>query len=238
MVSSRMLPSVIPLLGMLLYESSVSAHRDDYIDETFVYQTVEKGEFELEAWAEVHHPSTGSNAAWFTGAIEYGLNSRWMADMSLQWTHGEAPTSLGRLRVESRYRFSEEGRKFLDTAVSAEYEQLRLGPGLFAREWTARLILSKDIIPKLNTTLNLDFPYEVSMGELEFSYALGVRYPAESPFRIGSELRHFPSDHAATLFPQLWIVPREWLAIKLGAAFGLTDQSEPWLARLALETEI
>ena len=238
-MSASLAPWLTPAF-ILMAAPQALAHRDDYLDETFVYQTVESGELELEAWAETHHPLAGPNIFVSTLSVECGLTSRWMADVAFQWDHPQgARTVFGRFRAETRYRFSEEGRKAVDLAISSEYELVRLGNGLpDEQELSPRLILSKDLWPKLNTTLNLDFPYEFSSREISFSYALGLRYPAESVFRIGAELRHKPSDRQATILPQIWYVPQESLALKLGLSEGLTARSEPWFLRFALEIEI
>lgn len=31
------------------------AHKDDYLNETFVYRTLDRGELELEYWFDYHH---------------------------------------------------------------------------------------------------------------------------------------------------------------------------------------
>jgi hypothetical protein len=47
----RALPCLLLLLGI----GSAHAHREDYIDETLVFQTVEKGAIEPEYWFDYGH---------------------------------------------------------------------------------------------------------------------------------------------------------------------------------------
>src|SRR5258705_4313217 len=98
------------------------AHRDDYIDETFVYLTLGSREREIEGWAEIHAGHDRHPRAWYTGAFEYGLTKRWTVDGAVQWVQDAAGLGLGRFRSETRYRFSEEGLAPVDLAVSLEYE--------------------------------------------------------------------------------------------------------------------
>ncbi|RMH42827.1 MAG: hypothetical protein D6689_07130, partial [Deltaproteobacteria bacterium] len=60
--------------------ATAAAHPDDYIDETFVYQTVEPGELELELWSDVRGGNGRDTSALYTGAVEVGVTERWMVD--------------------------------------------------------------------------------------------------------------------------------------------------------------
>ena len=123
--------AVPPLVLLLLarFPAPASAHRDDYIDETFVYMTLARNEFELELWGEGRGGNGRRPSAWYTVASEYGITSRWTIDGAGQWTQDRDPLRFGRLRLETRYRFSEEGSLPVDLAASAEYESERAGPG-------------------------------------------------------------------------------------------------------------
>ena len=218
-----------------------SAHPDDYIDETFVYQTVERHEAEVESWVEAREARDDSVAGWYTAALEYGLTERWMADVAFQAVNDPA-LHFGRLRVETRYRFAEEGTWPVDLATSLEYEaEHDATTGELEQSVTPRLVISKDIISSVNTTLNLDLPVRIDQGgTVSFAYALGVRYPARGRFRIGAEVRHDVRARIATVFPQLWLLPshRVGLVVKVGLGVGLTQAADPWVARLSFELEL
>jgi hypothetical protein len=228
-------------LATLLVPSVASAHRDDYLDETFVYVTLGRAEFEIETWAEARRSTDHQTAGWYTGAFEYGITSHWMVDAAAQALHRDDGLQFGRLRLETRARFAEEGKWPVDVAASTEYEhETSASTGAEPEDaLTPRLVLSRDISRDLNTTLNLDFPIALSgEGEITFAYALGARYPAETEVRVGTEIKGHPSEHTATIFPQIWFaLPRE-LTLKFGTGIGLTSRTDPWVARVVAEIEL
>jgi hypothetical protein len=226
---------------LLLVPAAARAHRDDYLDETFVYMTLGRHEFELEAWAEARRGTDHQTTPWYTGAFEYGITSHWMADGALQILHQDEGLQFGRVRVETRARFAEEGAWPVDVAASAEYEhETEASTGVESEDvLTPRLVLSRDLSRDLNTTLNLDVPVNLTGHPVAtFAYALGVRYPAETAVRVGAELKGDPSEDTATVFPQVWFaLPRE-ITFKFGAGIGLTSQTDPWVVRAVGEVEL
>jgi len=228
-------------LVLLLFPSVAWAHRDDYLDETFVYVTLGRHEFELEGWAEARRGTDHRTAGWYTGAFEYGITFHWMADGAAQILDRGDGLQFGRLRLETRARFAEEGRWPVDVAASTEYEhETRASAGVESEDvLTPRLVLSRDVSHDLNTTLNLDFPIRLT-GERDvtFAYALGVRYPAETVVRVGTELKGDPSERTATVFPQVWFALPKELTLKFGTGIGLTDRTDPWVVRAVAEMEL
>jgi hypothetical protein len=226
---------------LLLAPSAAQAHRDDYLDETFVYVTLGQHEFEVEGWAEARRGTDHRTAGWYTGAFEYGITSHWMADGAAQILHRGDGFQFGRLRLETRARFAEEGAWPVDVAASTEYEHETSDATGGEREdvITPRLVLSRDISRDLNTTLNLDLPIRLT-GEREvtFAYALGVRYPAETAVRVGTEIKGEPSEHTATVFPQIWLALPKELTLKFGTGIGLTSRTDPWVVRAVAEIEL
>ena len=231
---------LLSAVATTLLAPPASAHRDDYIDETFVYQTLGAHEREVEGWAEVHAGHGQLPRFWYTGAFEYGITARWTVDAAGQWVHDRDGTAFGRLRSETRYRFAEEGRHFLDLAASLEYESetRRATEGAAERVLTPRLVISRDVSPALNTTLNLDFPVRLSPGGgIEFRYAVGARYPAEGFLRVGAEFKQAPGERSAVLFPQIWFALPEEITFKLGTGIGLASEDDPFIGRAVLEGE-
>lgn len=233
--------AVAALATLLLLPSVGRAHRDDYLDETFVYLTLGRHEFEIEGWGEARRGVDRRTASWYTGGFEYGVTSRWMTDGAVQILHRGEGFQFGRLRLETRSRFAEEGRWPVDLALSAEYEhETRAATGAESEDTvTPRLVLSRDLARNFNTTLNLDLPIGLS-GEraITFAYALGARYPAETPVRVGAELKGDPSEHTALVFPQVWFALPKELTLKFGTGIGLTTGTERWVARAVAEIEL
>lgn len=228
-------------LALLLAAPRALAHRDDYIDETFVYQTLEALEVEPELWAEVWLGRGREPLGVYTGALEFGITDRWMADAALQWVHEAGGVALGRIRLETRYRFAEEGAWPVDVATSLEYE--REGAAFTGAEvehtLTPRLVLSRDVVPKLNTTLNLDLPVRLSgEREVSFAYALGLRYPDAGFVRAGVELKHDVLERRARVMPQVWFALPAETTLKLGLGVGLTHNEPLFTGRVALEVEL
>jgi hypothetical protein len=232
--------AVFPIAVTVLLAPPASAHRDDYIDETFVYQTLGARERELEGWAEIRTGHDRNPRFWYTGAFEYGITSHWTLDGAAQWVHDPQGVGLGRLRSETRYRFAEEGRNPVDFAASLEYEAEthRATQDEAERILTPRLVVSRDVVPALNTTVNLDFPVTLSPGGgVEFRYAIGVRYPADGFLRYGTEFKQAPGERSAILFPQLWFAMPKEVTFKLGVGIGLASQDDPIVARAVVESE-
>lgn len=228
------------IIAAAFLPSQAWAHRDDYIDETFVYQTLERGEFEFESWGEVRGGRGQRPEGWYTGAFESGITSHWMVDGALQWVQSAGSLGFGRLRGETRVRFAEEGTWPLDIAASLEYEMesRRATGGETEHTVTPRLVVSKDVISSVNTTLNLDFPVNLgSKTHVSFAYAVGVRFPAQGFLRAGVELKHMPAGHLATIFPQLWFALPAEITFKIGAGIGLTSVSTPLIGRAVFEVE-
>ncbi|MBI1929895.1 hypothetical protein HYR99_37290 [Candidatus Poribacteria bacterium] len=212
--------------------SGATAHRDDYMNETFVYQTLEKNEFELEFWSDIDIKGNLT----YSPALEFGISNHLMVDAALSFQRGLGV--LQRVRGEARYRFSEEGSHFIDIAASIEYEwEKEAKDGQALQALTPRVVLSKDFGKALNTTLNVDGVYEMTEGRsFTLGYRLGIRYPNEGLLRYGIELHHVFTNR-----PQAFVVPQIWLALgkegtlRLGYAKRLTDAAPEDYVRLGVE---
>ena len=233
---------VAPALVLVLLAclpAPASAHRDDYIDETFVYMTLARSEFELELWGDGRGGEGRRPSDWYTSALEFGITSRWTIDGAGQWTQDIDPLRFGRLRLETRYRFSEEGRLPVDLAASAEYERERpRPPGDYDQTLTPRIVISRDLLSRFNTTLNLAFPITLSGGNnVSFAWALAARYPDEGLVRYGIELKQRAAEHLAVATPQVWFALPRGITLKFGVGMGLTPQTDPVVGRAVFEAE-
>ena len=127
----------------------------------------------------------------------------------------------------------------MDLAASAEYERERsASTGDYEQTLTPRIVVSRDVVTRFNTTINLDFPITLPGGnDLSFAWALGARYPDEGFARYGVELKQHASEHQAVAFPQIWFaLPRE-MTLKLGVGIGLNPQTDPVVGRAVFEAE-
>lgn len=228
--------SIFSLLPALSY-----GHKDDYLNETFVYRTLDRGELELEYWFDYHSLAPlGTGHYQHTLSAEYGITGLWMADIALNYSDLRTSHSyeVSRWRLETRRRFGEEGLRTPDIALSLELEGERS-----AKEWdyqiTPRVVLSHDFGASLNTTLNLFLG--IGMGHdatIDPGYNLGVRYPGEGVFRVGVEAIQIYDHHVSSLLiPQIWILPWPEGVLKIGYAKAIGSQ-ERYFVRVAFEAGI
>lgn len=230
----------------------VFAHRDDYINETFVFQTLEAREFEPELWVDVGRGSHGEGPfRMVNAAFEYGVTAHWMVDGFAGWLHtGDGQDSLQRLRAETRFRFGEEGDRPVDLAASfeTEYEmQAERGPAgsasgsTWAWTLTPRIVLSRDLVSDFNVTLNLDLGRQFGAGVRDRwvpGYAIAARYPRDASLRYGAEFRQDFREERSTLFiPQIWFSLPHEATLKLGAGLDLDGRSRQNFARVVFEIE-
>lgn len=213
------------------------AHRDDYLDETLVYLTLHRHELEPEYWIDFGRLSDGGyGLTHHHFAAEYGITEHWMVE-----GRGTIETRKAREpgfetgRIETRYRFSEEGNLPVDIAVSGEINTARDEIGRREIGAELRLILSKDF-GKSNLTLNLAQELPLHRGASEFIPALGFRHETTRLVYLGSEVKYNVEEHQGAVIPQVWFrLPHEaTIKVGYGAGFGHEHRS---FARVAIEVE-
>lgn len=240
-------PALRPCLRITLWvlllsvpTSGVFAHRDDYINETFVFQTLQAKEFEPELWLEsANGTASESSFRAIAGAFEYGITNRWMVDGFARWLDpGDGDSSFQRFRAETRVRFGEEGDRPVDLAASfeTEYEKEEesgragsRGTSTWGWTMTPRLVLSRDLGSEFNVTLNLDLGRQFGSGVRDRwvpGYAVAARYPREAFLRYGFEFRQdFAEKRTTLLVPQAWFSFSHDATLKLGAGIDPSGES-------------
>lgn len=245
--SQKVLLAFCALLLGIVTPEPVLAHEDDYLNETFVYQTIEEHEFEPEYGLEFGK-TRGDGNSYFLNSLgfEYGITSRWMVDGEGVLRTTEGDNSFQRAMTETRYRFAEEGQWPVDVAISLEYEfENEAGEDEFENDAeqehfiSPRLILSKDIFPKLNTTLNLFCELNISDSfGARAGYALGLSYPVDTALRYGLEVQGLhPSPNETRVIPQIWFSLPPDITLKLGVGVGFLDTEERFFVRGVVEFE-
>jgi hypothetical protein len=79
---SRIFPA---FLLLLLFSSSAFAHREDYIDETLVFATLDRGEVASQYWFDAGSEDSDG----FTRhhiALEYSITDHWMNRWARKWS--------------------------------------------------------------------------------------------------------------------------------------------------------
>lgn len=229
---------VVLLLSAVAGTGAARAHRDDYLNETLVYLTLERAELEGEYWFDAGSERRGPDGFLrHNAALEWGITDRWMVDGRVTYESPEGEgTAFDSARVETRYRFFEEGTKPVDVAVSFEVNAERELDGSTKTGVEPRLILSKDFAEALNITANLSDEIPLDSGPSAFFVALGARYNWTELFRLGSELQYDFGEGAGQVIPQMWFAFPHDVTLKLGYSFGFDHQPEDF-GRIALEIE-
>jgi len=233
----RHLRVVVALAGLLLAGTqTVSAHRDDFINETLVYLTLSQGELEAEYWFDDGSSSEPQgDFVRHNVAVERGVTGHWMVDGRV--TAIERGTmAFDSARLESRYRFADEGTFPVDLAVSFEVNTEREPDGSRGVGVEPRLILSRDFGETLNLTGNLAEEVPVDGGPSAFLVAFGSRFNWTRLVRVGSEVQYNVDERSGAVIPQVWLAFPHEITLKAGYSIGL-DRAPDDFARIALEVE-
>jgi hypothetical protein len=212
-------------------------HKEDYIDETLVYLTLGAQEFEPEYWFDYGRlRDQGREFTRHNLSAEYGITDHWMVEgRATMEKIGGDELNFDSARLETRYRFSEEGKLPVDIAVSAEGNVERDEGGVDRYGAEPRLILSHDFA-RLNLTLNLSEEIPFDSRRDAFNVSSGFRYDAAKHFSFGCELKDDVNNHKAAVVPQVWFLLPHELTLKAGFSYGFDHNKEEFL-RVVIEKE-
>ena len=221
-------------LFLLSFRASASAYRDDYLNETLVYRTVDRGTTEFENWFDLEQPRSESTFFRYALTLEQGVTDHFMLSALIALDTVRDGFNYGRSRVEARYRFGEENPNGISVATSLELEddQLERSDNLIAR-----VVLNRDF-KDFNVTLNLLPQFELRGHEGHaFGYAIGLRYGQKQLVRYGLEIQETVGERSiGQVIPQLWIRLPYRLDLKIGYAQRFTSGADNFF-RVVVETE-
>ena len=227
------------IISSLSFIETAFAHRDDFIDETLVYLTLEKGEIEPEYsydYGRKDDPNLEGRISFsrHNFALEYGITEKWMLDsrITMEDVEHKSP-EFESARFETRFRFYEEGERPIDMALSAEVNTERNEDDDLVFGIEPRLIFSRDF-NRLNLTLNLPLEIKVDSNDPAFIPSFGLRYHTPHIIRMGIESRYNLDNHESSIFPQIWFAFSYDVTIKLGYSLGLGRDEEDFV-RIAFE---
>jgi len=219
---------------------SAWAHREDYLNKTFVYQTIEPTELELEYWSKYGSESTSPVhlVAWeHTGAVELGINDHWMIESNSTFRHSPDHHFDHLItRVESRFRLFEEGAKFLDPAFSVEYSISNVNQKT-EHIIEPTFVLSKDF-SRLNFTLNISTAKILNSSEgPDVGYAFASRYDFRRFLRVGFEAQGELGHDAPQYFiPQIHLLLPHEITPKFGVGVRYSGEGEKIFLKFVIET--
>jgi hypothetical protein len=215
----------IPLLFVFLGVRTVNAHGEDYIDETLVYATLERGAVEPAYWFDVGRDDSGDFMR-HNFVLEYGITDHWMIDGRVTGLdESRDGFQFDSSRLETRYRFFDEGALPVDIAASGEINSRRDENGHQIVGIEPRLILSKEL-GRLNMTLNLAAEFPFSRHSPSVETRGGCEYGVNNFFQFGTELRYDTEEHAVAVIPQIWFTLPYKVTLKAGYSydFGATHE--------------
>jgi hypothetical protein len=224
-------------LCLLILPAAAMAHKEDYLDETFVYQTMEEGVLALEFRSRYFDRSEDqlTDNYWNNSLfVEYGLTEQTMIEVRSSWGTPVSDNEFAGGFAQLRHRFGEEGEFFIDPAIAIEYES-EWENGTLVDAITGVLVLSKDI-GDLNMTLNYAKSYALdSADDLDDKKSFGIRYPRHG-IRWSIEYKDLGKTKRYVL-PAVQLAVRHGVSLKLGIGKGINKQSPRYVAAALLEVE-
>jgi hypothetical protein len=227
--------SILLCSFFVLCAARVFALGEDYIDETLVYATLERGAVEPGYWFDIGRNDSGQFMR-HNLALEYGITDHWMIDArATVLDEIRDGFHFDSSRLETRYRFFDEGTLPVDIAASGEINSKRDDNGHQIVGIEPRLILSKEL-GKLNVTLNFatEFPFTRHNPSVETRG--GWEYGVADFFHFGTELRYDTQEHAVAVIPQIWFTFPRNVTLKAGYSYDFGAMHERFL-RTALVIE-
>lgn len=211
---------------------------------TYEYLTAPEGQTEVELHTEQSRATWGDGAPEsykFQLEVEHGITDRW--DVALYHVFEQAsgapaaqvPFHLSEIKLESRYRFAERGELPVDIVA---YGELARAFGASVYEAEAKAILARDFgmaTVAANLIGEVEFGADVDEPEVEAGWAAGVTYELSPTWKVGAESWggfevEEPEELSAWAGPAASWAPSEKLWITATAGFGLTDESDRFVA--------
>ncbi len=207
----------------LLFAVTAEADQKSYVWTT-EYLTLPKGGFEVEYWlTATTEDDSGDTGYEHQVEIEYGITDHWDVSLYQIFGHGAGESLKYKgTKFETRYRFGERGRYFVDPLLYLEY---KIGAGGEKNAIEGKLVLAKDI-GKLNIAYNQIIELKFNNGgKAEHEYAAGISYPIHHSLRIGIEGKGSYTENEHAIGPAIsWVSGRFWAT--LGAVFGLNKNTD------------
>ena len=224
------------LIGLFWGAGNGWAHVRHYVWTT-EYNTLPKGEFELENWVTFKVPDgrvTNNNTIDYQEELEYGITDHWTVSHYERWgtinqVGPDDATVYQGFKFETKYRFAEKGKLWIDPLLYLELNtDVRKEHKVNSLE--GKIVLSKDV-EKFNVAYNQIMESEVDRGgRTGHEFALASSYEVLPDVRAGAEFTGqfwAPEGHhnELSLGPTLAYEHKYfWLAA--GGLFGLNHAAD------------
>ncbi len=184
---------LILLFGILVIPGNGDGRRYVW---TYEYQTLPRGEAELESYTEFTHTETDSGrlaATTLQYEYEIGMNNRFDVGIYQKFKQASnAPLAYDGFKLRLRYRLGEKGQWLLDPLIYLEYKD---NAAFDHSALETKLILARDF-GRFNLSLNpvLEFEFEADETEIKFEYAAGLSYLLHPLITLGLETKGDPDN--------------------------------------------
>lgn len=233
-----------------------AAHRRAFVH-TYEYQTVPKGETELEWWSTQSRTDSGSDGVSnleLRIEFEHGITDRWDMAVYNVLKQSEGPIEadnegmhFAKTKLETRYRLAERGDRPVDTLL---YFEISKAFGETEWEVEQKFVFSRDL-GKSKLALNLISEIELEKeleesGEEEFeveytpAWAFGYTTAISPKLMVGFEnfgkVTDFGGSNAVktAIGPTISLAPSSSVWLSATAAFALNDRSDHFNFRFIL----
>lgn len=241
--------SVISIVSLCAALASTPALAINYFElEVYPYATAGKGEVELENMTtytsrgtrDVPPPDNNKGLTRSTFEVNYGVTDRSEIAFYSDYAHARGEDwRHAATRVRGRTRFFEKGELPIDLGLYAEVEFPKDEDNDL--EFEVRGIIEKDVgrwTFDFNPILEKVIKGADKGEEWEFQYAVAAIYRLNDRYRPRLEFfGEFEQPRKHLVSPAVDITLGQGVALRLGAAFGLTDAAEQRLLRTQLEWE-
>lgn len=234
MIFKRWIGSFL-LMGLWVFPDVARAHLRNFLD-TYGYDTLSQGKYELELWTDLRDPDKADRYWVYQTEVEYGVTDHYSLGVYGVFVDGQGFSAA---KIENRYRFAEKGQWPVDTAVYLEFKDANGRKD--EDEIEGKLIFSKDI-EKWNIVANpiLAFEREIeSNGETEWeaetAFALGAAY--KLPGRITPGVELFLAENKSRITPGLYIDILPEVRFNIGVGIGLESKADDAQLKSILEIE-
>lgn len=234
---------ILVLIGglalVLSITSTALADRRSYVW-TYEYQTMPKGEMEVEFYntTEVPDASNSKVNTWKPWVeLEYGVTDHLDVSMYQQFkqTNGASSSSFeyDGFKLRTRYRLGEKGMYFVDPLLYLEYirnDNLR-NPNVLE----GKVILAKDFFDRFNYSYNQIIKQELTTGATptEHEYATGLSYEFSPQVKLGLESKGNYTSDKYYIGPTVSFASQKvWMSF--GTAWGVSRKADDIQARMII----
>ena len=164
---------------------------------TYEYQTLPRGEAELEYYFTISAPDSSSMKTNVTTEhkVEYEIGMTEHFDFAIYQVFEQTPEEdmqYKAFQLRARYRFGQRGEHLVDSLVYLEYEGV---PDFSEHVIEAKWVMAKDI-GRFNVSVNPILELEIEdETELKPEYAVGVSYKANDLLKLGVEAKGGEKGH-------------------------------------------